>query len=79
MSGRSKEIIDERVKNPGPGTYNFVDPEAYKEHSPCYTISGRTQLPSDAMQIPGPGVYSPEKVKFPSFYLYHQIINPLTR
>ncbi|CAH0560735.1 unnamed protein product [Brassicogethes aeneus] len=62
ISGRNKEPIDERVKNPGPGQYNNVDPESYKaEHSPAYTISGRTNIPRDD-SIPGPGIYSPEKV-----------------
>lgn len=64
ISGRNKEPQDERVKNPGPGTYNNVDPENYKQHSPSYTIGGRTTVPSDATKIPGPGVYSPEKVLF---------------
>lgn len=61
ISGRTKEPIDERVRNPAPGQYNNVDPEHYKIHSPAYTISGRTNLPKDD-NIPGPGVYSPERV-----------------
>lgn len=62
ISGRNKEPLDERVKNPGPGQYNGVDPESYKaRHSPAYTISGRTNIPTDDT-TPGPGVYSPEKV-----------------
>lgn len=56
-------MIDERVKNPGPGQYNYVNPESYKQHSPAYTMSGRYQLPTDVTQKPGPGVYCPEKVK----------------
>lgn len=63
ISGRNKDFIDERVKNPGPGQYNNVNPENYKQHSPAYTISGRYTLPTDTTQIPGPGVYCPEKVK----------------
>nr|CAH7733106.1 unnamed protein product [Callosobruchus chinensis] len=61
ISGRTKEPIDERVKNPAPGQYNNVNPESYKTHSPAYTISGRINIPKDD-NIPGPGVYSPEKV-----------------
>ncbi|XP_066245107.1 ciliary microtubule associated protein 1A-like isoform X4 [Euwallacea similis] len=61
ISGRNKELLDERIKNPGPGQYSNVDPEFYKTHSPAYTISGRTNIPKDD-KIPGPGVYSPEKV-----------------
>lgn len=63
ISGRNKDVIDERVKNPGPGQYNYVNPESYKQHSPAYTIGGRFLLPSDTTQIPGPGVYRPEKVR----------------
>lgn len=61
ISGRTKEPVDERVKNPAPGQYNNVDPENYKTHAPSYTISGRVNVPKDD-KIPGPGVYSPEKV-----------------
>ncbi|XP_074039366.1 ciliary microtubule associated protein 1A isoform X11 [Leptinotarsa decemlineata] len=61
ISGRTKEPVDERVKNPAPGQYNLVNPENYKTHSPAYTISGRVNIPSND-NIPGPGVYSPEKV-----------------
>lgn len=63
ISGRTKEPIDERVKNPAPGQYNNVDPEHYKAHAPSYTISGRINVPKDD-KIPGPGVYSPEKVSY---------------
>lgn len=62
ISGRHKELVDERVKNPGPGAYNNVDPVNYKPQSPAYTISSRYNLPSDSTKVPGPGVYSPEKV-----------------
>lgn len=62
ISGRHKDPVDERVKNPGPGAYNNVDPENYKQHSPAYSISVRYNLPSDSTKVPGPGVYSPEKV-----------------
>lgn len=56
--------MDERVKNPGPGSYNNVHPDVYnnKHHYPAYSISVRYNLPSDDTKKPGPGVYSPEKV-----------------
>lgn len=69
ISGRQKEPLDERVKNPGPGAYKNVDPENYKTHSPAYSISARYNLPSDSTKIPGPGVYSPEKVCTVSHYI----------
>lgn len=64
ISGRQKEPMDERIKNPGPGTYNNINADNYnnKNHSPAYSISVRYTLPSDHSQKPGPGVYSPEKV-----------------
>lgn len=71
ISGRNKEPIDERVKNPGPGQYNNVDPEHYKIHSPAYTMSSRTNVAKDDT-IPGPGVYSPEKV-LKLFYFFFLI------
>lgn len=61
ISGRTKELLDERVKNPAPGQYNNVDPEHYKTHAPAYTMSIRTNASKDD-NIPGPGNYSPEKV-----------------
>jgi hypothetical protein len=62
MSGRNKDFVDERVKNPGPGTYSNVNPTIIKEQSPAYTMRSRTNVPSDSSKIPGPGNYSPEKV-----------------
>lgn len=63
ISGRHKEPIDERTKNPGPGAYTNVDPRNHKGHSPAYTISARYNIPGDSTKVPGPGVYSPEKVR----------------
>lgn len=65
ISGRTKEPVDERVKVPGPGSYNEANLEQYKStKSPCYSISSRHAVISDSTKIPGPGVYSPEKVLF---------------
>lgn len=64
IAGRHKEQIDDRVKVPGPGQYNNVNPDNYKAHSPVYTISARYTLPSDSSKKPGPGEYCPEKVGF---------------
>ena len=62
ISGRQKDQIDDRILNPGPGTYNDARADNYKAKSPAYSISSRYQLPSDATQKPGPGAHSPEKV-----------------
>ena len=63
MSGRGKVPIDERVLNPGPGQYESGCQDQYKVRSPSYSISGRTHIPTDQTQKPGPGAHSPEKVK----------------
>ncbi|OXA52917.1 outer dense fiber protein 3 isoform X1 [Folsomia candida] len=62
MSGRGKEIVDSRVTNPGPGKYESGSLNAMKEKAPAYSLSIRTQLPSDDTKKPGPGAHSPEKV-----------------
>lgn len=63
ISGRGKSPIDERVLNPGPGAYESGNPDKYKARSPSYSISSRTNIPTDHTQKPGPGAHSPEKVK----------------
>jgi hypothetical protein len=65
ISGRIKDPIDERIKVPGPGSYNEANLEQYKAtKSPCYSMSSRHVVVADN-HIPGPGVYSPEKVRKP--------------
>lgn len=68
ISGRGKSPIDERVLNPGPGAYESGNQDKYKARSPSYSISSRTNIPTDQTQKPGPGAHSPEKVRL-SFHL----------
>jgi hypothetical protein len=63
ISGRGKSPIDERVLNPGPGAYESGNQDKYKARSPSYSISSRTNIPTDQTQKPGPGAHSPEKVR----------------
>ncbi|XP_045026597.1 outer dense fiber protein 3-B isoform X2 [Daphnia magna] len=63
ISGRGKLPIDERVLNPGPGAYESGNQDKYKARSPSYSISSRTNIPTDQTQKPGPGAHSPEKIK----------------
>nr|CAH0099385.1 unnamed protein product [Daphnia galeata] len=58
-----KSPIDERVLNPGPGAYESGNQDKYKARSPSYSISSRTNIPTDQTQKPGPGAHSPEKIK----------------
>ena len=49
-------------QTPGPGTYKIVQPAVTKQRMPSYSINGRHRLPTDTVNSPGPGAYSPEKV-----------------
>ncbi|GFR22233.1 outer dense fiber protein 3-B [Trichonephila clavata] len=49
-------------KNPGPGSYNVTESDKLKQKAPAYTISQKTNLPTDKSKKPGPGAHSPEKV-----------------
>ncbi|XKL66647.1 hypothetical protein PGB90_010067 [Kerria lacca] len=62
ISGRQKEFADDRIRTPGPGTYDNANTDAVKPKPPAYTVSARYQFPSDSGHKPGPGAYSPEKV-----------------
>lgn len=66
--------MDERVLNPGPGAYESGNPDKYKFRSPSYSISSRTNIPTDQTQKPGPGAHSPEKVRKTGSYLEHSNI-----
>jgi len=62
MSGRGKESSDPRIAFPGPGKYDSANCDVVKKKAPSYSLSVRTQLPSDDTKKPGPGAHSPEKV-----------------
>lgn len=84
ISGRGKSPIDERVLNPGPGAYESGNQDKYKARSPSYSISSRTNIPTDQTQKPGPGAHSPEKVRLTlfklhlsqTFFLSRKLLNP---
>lgn len=61
MSHRNK--LPAPPKTPGPGTYKIIDDDVVKVKSPKYTFSPRYDMPSDKTKVPGPGAFSPEKVK----------------
>lgn len=62
ISGRGKEQVDFRAANPGPGKYESGNMNMVRSKAPSYSLSIRTQLPSDDTKKPGPGAHSPEKV-----------------
>ncbi|XP_044735286.1 outer dense fiber protein 3-like isoform X2 [Chrysoperla carnea] len=61
ITGRHKDVPDERVKNPGAGSYDPTD-GFIKQRAPAFTISQRYEPPRDLSGKPGPGEYAPEKV-----------------
>jgi hypothetical protein len=49
-------------KTPGPGQYNAVEPNVIRQKQAIYSLKGRSNIPGDSTNKPGPGAYSPEKV-----------------
>lgn len=49
-------------KTPGAGSYNTPDPNTTKKKSALYTMKGRSYMPGDSTQKPGPGAHRPEDV-----------------
>jgi len=50
-------------KTPGAGTYAIADPNTTKRKSASYTMKGRSYMPGDSTQKPGPGAHRPEDVR----------------
>lgn len=63
MSARAREEED-KMKVPGPGSYNDATVDKYKTiKSPSFSMGQRTTIPSDHTMKPGPGAHCPEKVR----------------
>ncbi|XP_045103383.1 outer dense fiber protein 3-like isoform X2 [Portunus trituberculatus] len=61
MSARAREEED-KMKVPGPGSYNDATVDKYKTiKSPSFSMGQRTTIPSDHTMKPGPGAHCPEK------------------
>ncbi|KAG0710890.1 Outer dense fiber protein 3 [Chionoecetes opilio] len=58
MAARIEET--DKMKVPGPGTYEAGDLDHCRESQPSYTMAPRTTLPCDSTQKPAPNAYSPE-------------------
>ena len=61
MAPRAADYGD-KMKIPGPGTYDSGDLDSCREKVPAYTMAPRTELPSDKTPKPAPNAYAPEKV-----------------
>jgi len=55
-------FADDLQKTPGPGAYSPVDTNRYMKKRPQYSMTGRTPMPRDSTQKPGPGAHRPEAV-----------------
>lgn len=72
-------------KTPGPAAYNVVDPSAYRQKPPRFSMAGRNFTPDAYTKTPGPGAHYSENVtttraKAPSFSFglrHSQYICPL--
>ncbi|XP_042224830.1 outer dense fiber protein 3-like isoform X3 [Homarus americanus] len=53
---------EDKMKVPGPGSYNESEVDRYKTNkSPSFSMGQRTTIPSDHTMKPGPGAHCPEK------------------
>ncbi|XP_064619539.1 ciliary microtubule associated protein 1A-like [Lineus longissimus] len=64
MTGRSKtgSFSEDLAKTPGPGQYNATEPNIVKQKSPIFSMLGRSYMPGDNTNKPGPGAHRPELV-----------------
>ncbi|KAK4297021.1 hypothetical protein Pmani_030539 [Petrolisthes manimaculis] len=51
----------DKMKVPGPGSYNAGDIDMCREKLPAYTMAPKTTLPCDHTNKPAPNAYAPEK------------------
>lgn len=60
----AKRLPDEtdKMKVPGPGSYESGDIDMCREKQPAFTMAPKTSLPTDRSPKPAPNAYSPEKV-----------------
>ena len=61
--GQKIEDPGDKMKVPGPGSYNSTNINILKDQSPAYTMRSRTELISDKTPKPAPNAYCPEKVR----------------
>ncbi|XP_076068953.1 ciliary microtubule associated protein 1A-like [Oratosquilla oratoria] len=60
MAPRGKEEED-KMKVPGPGAYETSDMDVCKKKNPVFTMSPKTNVPTDHTIKPAPNAYSVEK------------------
>lgn len=52
----------DKMKVPGPGSYDAGDIDMCREKLPAFTMAPKTSIPSDHTTKPAPNAYAPEKV-----------------
>ena len=60
--GQKLEDPGDKMKIPGPGTYDSTAVDKTRLQSPAYTMRPKTEEPKDKTPRPAPNSYSPEKV-----------------
>ena len=63
LASRPKE--PKKYVTPAPGAYEVSEINQYKSKAPAFSLSTRYNVPSDTSLKPGPGAYTPEKVRYP--------------
>ncbi|KAF7643427.1 hypothetical protein LDENG_00239780 [Lucifuga dentata] len=82
LCGRSKfgSFYEDHQMTPGPGAYKMVDPSAYKQKAPHYSLTFRDVIPGDTTKTPGPAAYHPGRDigqdGTPAFSLYSRPKEP---
>jgi len=64
MSERSniRSYAEDLAKTPGPAGYGRTENNNFLRKTPQYSLQGRSNLPKDKTQKPGPGAHNPESV-----------------
>lgn len=64
MTGHSNvgSYSEDLSKTPGPGSHQAVQPDKIRIRGPQYSLQGRSRVPGDNTQKPGPGAHRPEAV-----------------
>ena len=60
--GQKLEDLNDKLKIPGPGTYNSTSIDKTRLKNPAFTMRPKTEEPKDRTPRPAPNTYSPEKV-----------------
>ncbi|XP_013384679.1 outer dense fiber protein 3 [Lingula anatina] len=55
-------FAEDLSKTPGPGRYDALNPNTWRNKAPIYGLQSRHYMPGDTTVKPGPGAHRPERV-----------------